>query len=246
MQSFKALTIAFSATFFVLTAAAATRAVVPFLPHVSLVKEAGCKDVEVSVLLKAGANPHSFDPSVRDIKMLAACDVYLAAGFPFETRLLERVRELKPSLKIVSLTNGCDLIANDPHLWISVSNRAVMVRNIRSALGGDENTGIWSPTVRAGAAFVSCHPTWNYLCRDLGLNVINLERNGREPTVKSLAEDLQAAKRAGVKLVVTEPQFPRRTAERFAKELGAEILTLDPLAADTRGEIEKLLNALSR
>ena len=239
------------AAFFV---SAASSVVVALPPVVGIVREAGAPaSVSVLSLISAGGDPHSFEPSARDIRAVADASLYCSIGFPFEDRLLARVRALRPDLRVVALTNGCALRPGDPHLWLSISNRAVLVRNAARALGlpppaaglpllatGHESQATRHPP----SAVVSCHPSWDYLAADLGVTVIDLEREGREPTARSLAADLARAKALGVRTVISEPQFSRRTAERFAAELGARVVVLDPLAVDSRLSVSNFIEAV--
>lgn len=234
------------AAFFV---SAASSVVVALPPVVGIVREAGAPAaVSVSSLIPAGGDPHSFEPSARDIRAVADASLYLSIGFPFEDRLLARVRALRPDLCVVALTNGCALRPGDPHLWLSISNRAVLVRNAALALGlpppRSPELGAWRWKHGALRPVVSCHPSWDYLAADLGVTVIDLEREGREPTARSLAADLARAKALGVRTVISEPQFSRRTAERFAAELGARVVVLDPLAVDSRLSVSNFIEAV--
>lgn len=217
---------------------------VSVVPYEQMARTAAGAETEVISVVRRGMSAHAFDPSAADVAAFAKAEVYLAAGLPFEERLLPRLKALNPALQVVAVTNGCELIPHDPHLWLSISNRNIIAANMVRELGGaakDLSLRVARPKC---AAFASCHPSFNYLARDWGVKVISLEREGKEPTARSIMEDAAAARKLGVKVLVTEPQFPRRMAEQFANTIGARIVVINPLAEDSAAEIAKLVKAL--
>lgn len=92
--------------------------------------------------------------------------------------------------------------------------------DVREALGG-----------AATRNFFSWHPAWGAFAERFGLHpVASLrESEGLEPSLFAMASSLRAARAAGVRAVLVEPQADRRAAEVFAAELGLATLTVDPL-----------------
>ncbi|MCH5346404.1 MAG: zinc ABC transporter substrate-binding protein [Muribaculaceae bacterium] len=111
--------------------------------------------LDVKCLLESGGNPESYEPSVANMRDLEESILYFRAGnMAFEDRLLERIGEVNPSLKVVDTSAGIDLIEGahvnggmahrhaapaasddvDPHTWSSVKNARVIARNMRDAL----------------------------------------------------------------------------------------------------------------
>jgi zinc transport system substrate-binding protein len=84
----------------------------------------------------------------------------------------------------------------------------------------------------AGQAFLVYHPSFGYLARRYGLRQIALEEEGKEPGPRRLARLLEQARQLGIKIIFTQPQFPRAQAQRLAQAIGGQVLTLDPLAYD--------------
>ena len=83
----------------------------------------------VTVLVDGSQNPHSFEPSARQLAALSRCALYFSAGLPFETPLAPRIRALSPNLRIVpppESVEGHDHHGehgnhdeHDPHFWTS-------------------------------------------------------------------------------------------------------------------------------
>ena len=55
---------------------------------------------------------------------------------------------------------------------------------------------------------------------------------GHEPGPRHLAEVIEKARASGAQSVVVQPQFSRKSAETVAAAIGAEVVVLDPLAAE--------------
>ncbi len=62
--------------------------------------------VETHVLVGPGQSPHTFEPTPRQMVALAASDVYLTVGLPFEERILEKLAGLNPDLTVVDTSRG--------------------------------------------------------------------------------------------------------------------------------------------
>ena len=106
-------------------------AVAVCLPPQAGILDALLPGSEPLVLIAPGQNPHSFDPTPRQLARLSACTLYIAAGLPFETVLLPRLRALNPSMKLVDApatdheddehggddAHGGDADEHDPHFW---------------------------------------------------------------------------------------------------------------------------------
>lgn len=92
--------------------------------------------------------------------------------------------------------------------------------------------------------FIVFHPSYGYLARDYGLRQIAVEMNGKEPKPRDLRNLVTVARKNRVKTVFVQPQFSRRAAESLSREIGAKIVSIDPLAYDFDGELGKFLDAL--
>lgn len=74
------------------------------------------------------------------------------------------------------------------------------------------------------------HPAYAYFSRDYGLRQLSIEFEGKDPTPQQMNRILNQARAAGVKKVFIQAQYPSKGARLFAKELNAEVVTLDPYA----------------
>lgn len=142
----------------------------------------------------------------------------------------------------------------DPHIWLSPKNAKIMVENICHGLiqVDPENKGYYlqnkdeylseldklDEEIRNSLAritrrsFIVFHPAWGYFARDYGLKQIPVEVEGKEPSVKDIANLIAEAKKHEIKVIFASPQFNVKGAEVIAKGIKGRVVFVDPLARD--------------
>jgi ABC-type Zn uptake system ZnuABC Zn-binding protein ZnuA len=100
------------------------------------VRNVGGDRVEVTSLLPLGADPHTFEPSPRDVEKITEADIAFANGLDLEPSLIEVIEaNLPDDAELVLLaydppTFGgdpdsmvwADLQSDDPHLWMDTNH----------------------------------------------------------------------------------------------------------------------------
>ncbi len=79
-----------------------------------LAEQIGGDAVRTEVLLRPGADPHSFEPTPRQVRQLAQASLFLKAGMPFEEQLIKKIRATKTQLFIVDVSAGIKKLPVDP------------------------------------------------------------------------------------------------------------------------------------
>jgi len=154
----------------------------------------------------------------------------------------------------------------DPHVWTSPPLVRLMVLRLAEALADLDPEG--AEAYRANAAayatelealdaelratlaplenrrFLVYHPAWGRFAATYDLEQVAIERGGKEPGARSLAELATAARRDRVRVIFVQPQTSSRSAQTLAREIGARLVTADPLAADYASELRALARAL--
>ena len=240
---------------------------VSIAPQKFVVKGIGGNLVKVLVLVPPGAEPHTYEPSPRQMARLSKAALYLTVGVEMERVWLERFRALNPSLLVRAMDRGVKRLilpkgGYDPHVWLSTENMKVMAANALKALveidpahskrfrKGYESLlkriNLVEKTLKnelshcKGKAFVAMHPAWRYFAHQFGMEQLAVEHEGRRPTTYELLSLVKKAKRLGVKVVLIEPQFSSRPAKVVAREIGAKVVVIDPLALQWDREMLKL------
>ncbi len=198
---------------------------------------------------------HDYSLTTADMKKIADADVFVANGGRMES-FLDNVIARYPRLKIATLAQGVVFIKEgkeaNPHVWVSVSNAITEVKNLGEAMEifdpshaelYRKNTVAYAGKLEAllekmqselapykGRQIITFHEAFPYFAQEFGLKIAAvIERNpGSEPSAKELAKTIDLVKRAGIKALFSEPQYPLQAAEVIAKEADAKVYILDP------------------
>jgi len=90
-------------------------AVVSVLPQKTFVEAIGGDKVNVSLMVKPGNSPHSYEPKPSQMKDIAKADIYFAMGVEFEEAWLPKFANQNKKMKIVSLAKGIEKIEMEAH-----------------------------------------------------------------------------------------------------------------------------------
>lgn len=128
------------------------------LPVEYFIEQIGSNSVEITTIVKANADPHSFEPKVSDMKKLEFSDLFFAVGIEYEGVWLPKFSKAYPNLKIINTQanahiphdhdnhDGHDHEEFDTHIWLD----PIMVKNqakiIAQALSDEypQNSQIYS------------------------------------------------------------------------------------------------------
>jgi len=80
--------------------------------------------------------------------------------------------------------------------------------------------------------FIVSHAAWGYFAEQYGLEQVALEKNNRESGPKSLLNIVRLARAQGIHTLFVQQQYKTPAVNSLARELGADIVELDPLAED--------------
>ena len=115
------------------------KAVASLAIFADFVRQVGGDRVDVSTLIPAGADPHTYDPPPARVVTLTHADLVIVNGLGLEAALQDVIEENTPSsTPIIVLSQGLSVTNDDesanPHLWLDVQNAIAYVERIRDAL----------------------------------------------------------------------------------------------------------------
>jgi len=254
----------FMALAITLPAEAAVKAYASLEPLAFFVERVGGAEVEVGVLVGAGQDPHTYEPTPKQLAEISQAQLYFRAGMQFEDMLISKIRQ--EGLTVVDVRQGLALRrdehhchahsadAMDPHVWLSLKNATVIARTIADALthAAPEHKALYERNLATlladinklesevseimapckGKSFYVYHPAFGYFAEEYGLTQVSIEVEGKEPSARQLAGIIEKAKRDGVKIIFTELQAPSRAVQTLADEIGASVVSINPLARD--------------
>ncbi|TGE33666.1 metal ABC transporter substrate-binding protein [Desulfosporosinus sp. Sb-LF] len=201
---------------------------------------------------------HDYAATPADMKNLEGAKVLITNGAGMES-FMDKITGQMPNLKIVDSSKGIPLIkgagdvGDNPHVWVSISNAIVQVKNIGDQLSSldptnapkyKENTNEYVKKLEVerdkmhqvldgvkNRDIVTFHEAFPYFAKEFNLNIAGvIEREpGSEPSAKELAATIDRVKSLKVNALFAEPQYSSKAADTIAKETGAKIYTLDPV-----------------
>ncbi|MCP4422379.1 MAG: zinc ABC transporter substrate-binding protein [Chloroflexi bacterium] len=107
-----------------------------------VVAQVGGETIELTTLMAAGQDPHSYEPGAQELTAVVQADVIFINGWDLEESLahdLETIGEDVPivpiSANIKPLTlNEDDHSSADPHVWFNIQNVAQWTENVAQVL----------------------------------------------------------------------------------------------------------------
>jgi zinc transport system substrate-binding protein len=115
---------------------------VSIVPQKYFVEKIGGELVRVSIMVKPGASPATYEPKPGQMVALSMSRIYYAIGVPFEKAWLEKIAAANPGLLVVHTESGIEKVpmkpdetkgTKDPHIWLSPPLVMVQARNILNA-----------------------------------------------------------------------------------------------------------------
>jgi len=145
----------------------------------------------------------------------------------------------------------------NPHTWVSPKMAAMQVQNIIEILADADPEGA-SEYRKNGAIYIqklialqkemedglkqlenrkiiTIHSAFDYLARDLDLELAGVVYHtpGEAPSASQIAGLSKLIRKQGIKAIFSEPQYSDKMAKLLAKETGAKVYLLDPVATGT-------------
>jgi zinc transport system substrate-binding protein len=132
---------------------------VSLLPQAEFVEKVGGDKVKTVVIIPPGADPHTYEPSPKEMANASKARMYVTVGvdMPFEKVWIDRFESINSETLIINSSNGIklrELVVDDhegegysgesgadqeetgldPHIWTSPANAKIMVENIYEGL----------------------------------------------------------------------------------------------------------------
>ncbi len=120
---------------------------VSIVPQKQFVQRIAGDLVDVTVMVEAGSDPHTYEPRPAQMAALQEASVYFTIGVPFEDAWMERIAAMNPGMRIVDSAAGITRVARneghghghdegspDPHIWLAPGLVKTQAGNICRAL----------------------------------------------------------------------------------------------------------------
>lgn len=219
------------------------------------------QDAQVNNLVPAGVEPHDFELSPKQAAEIYNADVFIFLGESMEPWAKKMAQDLdKKGVTVIEAGKGL-VENNDPHIWLNPILAGKMAENIADgvALKDPDNREIYAQNLKnlverfdkldkefsevvSGSSskdIVTSHGFLGYVAKRYGFNQVAITGLSpqEEPSPKKMAELIEFCKAKNVKYIFTEPGGVSKLAETLAGEVGAEILSINPLGTLRPDEI---------
>ena len=153
----------------------------------------------------------------------------------------------------------------EPHTWNSTINARIIAENIYKAVSqldqlntdfykhrldslsniiDETNVEVQELLTQADKTFLIYHPALTYFARDYGLKQISIEEAGKEPSPSHLQQLIKTCKQNGTRIIFVQKEFDMHNAQMIAKEIGVEVVPINPLNYHWKEEMVQIANAL--
>jgi zinc transport system substrate-binding protein len=244
--------------------------VASFYPLADFAHNVGGDLVDVINITPAGAEPHDYEPTPQDIAKAynAKLFIYNGNGVDVWADKIRSDLEAK-GVMTIKMSDEVQSINNDPHFWLDPVNAQTETDVIAAALTKIDpshaadytknrdnfkkqlddldqqyKTGLATCQTRE---IVTSHDAFNYLAKRynlISLYILGLSPDA-EPSPKTIADVSQEARAKNIKYIFFETLVSPKVAETVAKEIGAQILVLNPIEGLTDTEINHGWNYIS-
>ena len=226
-------------------------------PIYDFTKKIGGEKVTVYNMTKAGAEPHDFEITSKDMANLSKADLFIYNGGGME----HWVDSVKNALNIKYVDSSSNINNQnnlDPHFWLSPKNAKIQMENIKNGLieVDSENKNYYESNYNLYASrldkfdnkiknslsniknrnLVLTHPAFGHFCKEYSLTQIAIARDEADP--KAMAEIITFIKNNDIKAIFYEEFSSSKLADSIAKETQIKILTLNPIESLSEKNIE--------
>ena len=202
---------------------------------------------EVDVLMPAGADPHEFEPSARQVAELTEADLVVANGLDFEHGLEDALSAARDAgVPVVELGDDLDPMGDDPHWFTDPLRMADAAGLVAEALpdlpGVDRRAGAYAAELRDLSAevddelaavpadrrtLITSHEVLGYFADRYGLDVVGtVIPSGStlaEPSAADLGDLVDRIERSGIPALFVDASAPTGLVDVVADEVGADV-----------------------
>ena len=228
-------------------------------PVYDFVKNIAGDRVEIINLVPAGMEPHDFELSTGDMRLLEQADMFVYNGAGME-HFVERTLEALSNDRLLVVEAAGNIATfssedghTDPHTWLSVKNAMAEATAIKEALvrSDPENASYYESNYEdymvrleeldsryreelnglSKNTIVVAHEAFGYLCQEYGLNQEAIEglTADSEPDSARMKEIIDFCKKEDIRVIFFEELVSPKVADTIAEETGAVTMVLNPI-----------------
>ncbi|GEM_PF-2407446 len=202
---------------------------------------------ELNFVVPAGANPHTFEPTVNKATQIKEADLFISVSKHFDGWI---EKFIKNDCRVIYLEEDQK---KNPHIWLSPTLVLEKLDKINRAIGdlSPEDKATIDSKVQSYKSqieklisdskdklssiksrnFIQYHPAWDYFASDFGLNIVGTLSKGEGLVIspQKYNQLIDSAKKNNVQSIIVDLKGQEEILSNFSKVTKAKILRLDPL-----------------
>ena len=229
---------------------------VSIVPQSYLVKRIAGEQTPVTIMIPPGSGHSTHALTAAQIRDLHNSRLYVKVGHPdfnFEKKHIDPFLKQNLEIMTVSMADPKYNIPGDSHIWLSPRIMRGAAERIYIALAElyPEKKGSYTNNYHSlirdidildkelqeilaahqGAEFLTLHPAWGYFARDYGVRQVSIRDENKSFSAQRMAELIDYAKKNNIRIIFVQKEYAFEQIDVLAREIGAEVITLDPLSA---------------
>lgn len=235
-----------------------------FYPLYFLTNEIGGQNIDLSIVIPAGAEAHDYEPSIKQLKEIEKTDLFIYNGAGFESWTDKLLETLLDEDQTIEASEEIELIkidkVADPHIWLDPTNMDSIAERIKERLIDldEENKEEYEENYQQLSnklkkidkeysqtlenkkrdTILVSHAAFGYMAERYGFNQISVLgiNPEHEPSPGTIADIIEIAREENFNYIFLETLTSPKTVEVIAKEAGLETLILNPIGGLTKEE----------
>lgn len=241
--------------------------IVSLPPYVEIVKELAGDKVDVISFLKEDDNPHTFEPTPKQMQQVERAALWIGVGEPFEARVTQVMKAANPDSHVLDLTTKTPTVQGDRHIWMSLrlmkSQAKAIAENLTLIVKAPPQ-GIKANALKLnkkldsldqkifrelapyhGEALLVSHTSFGYFCRDYNLVQVPVESEGKNPLPLQIKVILDMMQTTKFRCALTVTHGNNKGTKVIAEKMDLPVYAFNPLAQDYFDNMGHLANLIA-
>ena len=196
-------------------------------------------------LILANANPHVYEPSPKDIKVIKKANIFIGIEKSFDGWI---ERFLPSNCKLIYLINSNK---KNPHIWLSPS---IMIKKIdlivnaccyinkqecekyraKGEIFKRRIKKFLKNSPKLNIKVIQFHQAWDYFAKDFSIKIAGtISVHGINISPKKFLQLINLVKNENIKFILVGINYNNSFLHSFADKTNTKIIKLDPIGSDS-------------
>ena len=246
---------------FAINGFAKTKVVTSIFPLADIISNIVKDKAEVNYVIPVNANPHTFEPTPEQAKIIAQADIFIGVSKQFDGWMEKFLKKRTKKYYLLKQPQN-------PHIWLSFMRGYKIISSVGYIFMkiDPKNKKFYISTTRKYLRkfqeiyksyfdkfsklkhknIIQYHPAWSYLATELKLNTIGIIYTGesKRTSIQHLTEILDRGKKEGCNALLCRIGTKDKVIDIYEKELKLKRVELDPIGNPKSKDRNTYLNLM--